>query len=194
MKIGRKFFQREPVVCARELVGCRLQWGELSGVVVETEAYDGEGDESCHMWFRPSTRAFVAEHQAGTAYVYLNYGMHWMLNVLVKGRREGFVLIRALEPLTGLEVMRKARGLEDVARLCSGPGKLTQALGVNGRHHRMDLCGDAAFTFHSRKETVDVVASPRIGISRAVDLPWRFFVPDHAHVSGMRAQKKTGRG
>jgi len=192
--ISRRFFQRDPVVCARELVGCRLHWGELSGVVVETEAYDGEGDAACHTWFRPGARAFVAEHGAGSAYVYLNYGMHWMLNVLVKGRREGFVLIRALEPLAGLEAMRRARGMEAVARLCSGPGKLTQALGVTGSHHGIDLCGDAALAFHRRKVTVDVGASPRIGISRAVDLPWRFFVRDNPNVSGIRAKKKTGRG
>jgi DNA-3-methyladenine glycosylase len=191
MRIGRRFFQRDPVVCARELVGCRLQWGQLSGVVVETEAYDGADDEACHTWFRPRARAFVAEHSAGAAYVYLNYGMHWMLNVLVKGKRQGFVLIRALEPLDGIEAMREARGVQEIAQLCSGPGKLTRALVVNGSHHGMDLCADPAFGFH-RRHKVEVSASPRIGISRAVDLPWRFFVPGNPHVSGKK--KKTDRG
>ncbi len=189
--IPRRFFQREPVVCARELVGCRLQWGKLSGVVVETEAYDGVDDEACHTWFRPSARAFVAQHEAGTAYVYFNYGMHWMLNVLVKGRRQGFVLIRALEPLEGIDAMRKTRGMEELTRLCSGPGKLSQALAVNGGHHGMDLCADPAFAFHPGRK-IEVSASPRIGISRAVDLPWRFYVPGNLHVSGKK--QKTGRG
>ena len=191
MRIGRRFFQRDPVVCARELAGCRLQWGKLSGVVVETEAYDGADDEACHTWFRPSARAFVAEHPPGAAYVYLNYGMHWMLNVLVKGKRQGFVLIRALEPLQGLDAMREARGVQEITQFCSGPGKLTRALGVNGSHHGRDLCADAAFGFH-RHRNIEASASPRIGISRAVDFPWRFFVPGNPHVSGKKQQ--TGQG
>jgi DNA-3-methyladenine glycosylase len=158
-------------------------------VVVETEAYDAAGDEACHTWFRPGARAFVQEYEAGSAYVYFNYGMHWMLNVLVKGKRDGFVLIRALEPLTGLTAMRKARGMEEVTRLCSGPGKLTLAIGVTGRHHGMELCGDAAFAFYEREKEVAVGVSPRIGITRAADLPWRFFLRGNPHVSG---NKRSG--
>src|SRR5262245_36895962 len=108
--LKRSFFERDPVTCARELVGCRLTVGEFGGIIVETEAYDVEGDEACHTAFRPSARAFVASHQAGAAYVYFNYGVHWMLNVLVKGTRFGFVLIRALEPVDGIEQMRISRG------------------------------------------------------------------------------------
>jgi hypothetical protein len=121
--LDRCFFQRDAVTCARELVGCKLTCGTLSGIVVETEAYDAEGDDACHTAFRPSARAFVSGHKAGAAYVYFSYGVHWMLNVLVKAERAGFVLIRALEPLEGIQEMKKARGVQDLRQLCSGPGK-----------------------------------------------------------------------
>lgn len=202
MGLTRKFFQRDPVICARELVGCRLRWGTRSGRVVETEAYATEGDAACHTAFRPRARVFVKDHPAGTAYVYLNYGMHWMLNVLVKGEREGFVLIRALEPLSGLAVMRRARGVERDTQLCSGPGKLAQALGVKGADHGADLCADPGFGF-ARAEGAGaagaVVATRRIGIVRAVEHRWRFHLEGNRHVSGSRKQNeaekpKAGRG
>jgi DNA-3-methyladenine glycosylase len=189
--LKRPFFERDPVTCARELVGCRLTCGALAGIVVETEAYDAEGDEACHTSFRPSTRAFVASHQAGAAYVYFNYGVHWMLNVLVKGRRLGFVLIRALEPVEGIEQMKRKRGVQDVTRLCSGPGKLTKALGVGGAHHGKDLCSDPHFSFSAGEGSSTTQSSLRIGISRAVDLPWRFYAAGNPHVS--RAPGKQGR-
>ena len=189
--VGRGFYQRDPVTCAHDLIGCRLQWGDRSGIVVETEAYDAEGDEACHTFFRPSAREFVAEHQVGTAYVYFNYGMHWMLNALVKGKREGFVLIRALEPLEGIEKMQRARKQTDIRNLCSGPGKLAQACGITGAHHGMDLCADPEFGFYYG-EKLSVRDSPRIGITRAVELPWRFYAESSPHVSGKRL--KAGRG
>lgn len=182
--LKRAFFRTDPVTCARALVGCRVQWGDRSGRIVETEAYDSEGDEASHTWFRPSAREFVASHREGTAYVYFNYGMHWMLNVLVKGgSRTGFVLIRALEPLTGIEQMKLARAKSDLRLLCSGPGKLAQALGVTGDDHERDLCTDPKHAFHKAVASVEVVTSPRVGISRAVDFPWRFFAAENCHVS-----------
>src|SRR5579884_4467702 len=104
-----RFFQRDPVTCARELIGAELVWGECSGIVVETEAYAALNDEAAHTFTRPSARSFIERNQAGAAYVYWNYGMHWMLNVLVKGEANGFVLIRALEPRRGVELMKKDR-------------------------------------------------------------------------------------
>lgn len=190
--LKRTFFQSDPVTCARTLVGCRLQWGERSGLVVETEAYDAEGDEACHTWTRPSARDFVARHREGAAYVYFNYGVHWMLNVLVKGRRSGFVLIRALEPLTGVTAMREARGQTELRALCSGPGKLAQALGVTGSDHGRDLCVEEDFTFHRSRARIEVAASPRVGITKAVELPWRFFVPGSPHVSAHPKGWKPG--
>jgi len=185
--VGVSFFKRDPITCARELIGAELIWGDCSGVIVETEAYNAINDEACHTFIRPSTRAFIERNKAGAAYVYFNYGMHWMLNVLVKGDANGFVLIRALEPRTGIERMKKRRKLDDVKHLCSGPGKLTQALGITDRQHEMDLCADSRHCFASnakaRLRRVDVVADKRIGISRSAHLPWRFTLRGSPFVS-----------
>ena len=173
--IGVSFFRRDPVTCARELIGTELVWGECAGVVVETEAYHAQGDEACHAFFRPSIRAFMERNGAGAAYVYLNYGVHWMLNAHVKGRENGFVLIRALEPTRGLELMQQRRGVADVRQLCSGPGKLTKALQITAADDERDLCSDPAHCFvQVSDKPADVVADLRIGITRSADLPWRF--------------------
>ena len=134
---------------------------------------------------RPSTRAFVERNKAGACYIYFNYGVHWMLNVLVKGGpRDGLILIRALEPQRGLALMRQRRGVEELKRLCSGPGKLTQALAIGKSHHEIDLCADPAHCFRNRpNEKIEVVADPRIGISRAKDFPWRFTLRDSPFIS-----------
>ncbi len=182
--IGRAFFRRDPVACARELVGAGLIWGKCAGKIVETEAYFAQNDEACHTFSRPSARAFVARHRAGVAYIYFSYGAHWMLNVLVKGETDGFVLIRALEPTRGIELMKKRRGVDDERRLCSGPGKLTQALDVTKRHHEIDLCKDRQHCFvHHRDEDVNVVADERIGITRSAHHLWRFTLRGSAFVS-----------
>ncbi len=183
--ITRDFFERAPLVCARQLIGAELVWGECSGIVVETEGYDTVGDPACHTFFRPSSRAFVERHSPGTAYVYLNYGMHWMLNVLVKSRsgRQGFVLFRALEPVGGIPRMAERRRLDDGRKLCAGPGRLTQALGIDAAWHGRDLCGDPEHGFRARLGRPKLVADGRIGISVAVDLPWRFTLAGSRYVS-----------
>lgn len=180
--IAREFFTQSPVVCARALVGCELVWGACRGMVVECEAYAATGDPACHTFTRPSAREFVAGHQAGTAYVYLNYGMHWMLNVLTKGEQEGFVLLRAIEPRHGLVAMQKRRGGRTGRELTGGPGRLTAALGVTGHDHGADFCRSGRRCFLPGTAT-DVVADARIGISRAQDFPWRFSVRGHPFVS-----------
>src|SRR5437773_9014249 len=168
--LGRDFFQRAPLSCARDLIGCELIWNSCAGIIVETEAYNAIGDEACHCFVRPSARAFVERNHAGTAYVYFNYGVHWMLNVLVKGTENGFVLIRALEPTRGIALMRKRRGVVDARKLCSGPGKLTQALDITDRHHEMDLCTDPRHCFARTPGTIfNLVADKRIGITRSAD-------------------------
>ena len=183
--IEASFFERDPLSCARELIGTRLVWGECAGVVVETEAYLSENDEACHTFVRPSTRAFLARNKPGTAYIYLNYGVHWMLNALTKGSTgAGFVLIRALEPLAGLEVMKARRGLQEVRKLCSGPGKLTQALQITRADDERDLCTDPAHSFHyGAIRAVEIVADERIGITKSAELPWRFTLRDSRFVS-----------
>lgn len=185
MRVGRTFFTGHPVDCARGLIGCELRWDGCSGVVVETEAYCETGDDACHTFFRPSARDFVERHRAGAAYVYLNYGMHWLANILVKGETRGFVLLRALAPCRGIEKMRERRGAVGDTGLCSGPGKLTRALGINGSHHGDDFCASAARGFRQRPEGWDgrVLEDRRIGISRATDLPWRFLLGGSPHLS-----------
>jgi DNA-3-methyladenine glycosylase len=182
--VRRPFFQRDPLTCARELVGAELIWGDCSGIVVEVEAYAAIDDEAAHTFTRPSARSFIERNKAGTAYVYFNYGVHWMLNVLVKGEGNGFVLFRAIEPRRGLELMKRRRGVEDLRQLCSGPGKLTQALDITDRHHEMDLCVDLLHCFVSDAEaTFDIVADKRVGISRSAHLPWRFTLRGSPFVS-----------
>ena len=178
------FFKRDPIACARELIGAELIWDDCSGILVEAEAYAAIDDEAAHTFTRPSARSFIERNQAGAAYVYFNYGMHWMLNVLVKGDANGFVLIRALEPRKGIERMKKRRGVDDVKRLCSGPGKLTQALGITARHHEMDLCAAAQHCFVRKANiTADVIADARIGITRSSHYPWRFTLRGSVFVS-----------
>jgi DNA-3-methyladenine glycosylase len=188
--IGRDFFQRDPVTCSRELVGCELVWGRCSGIVVETEAYAALNDEASHTWSRPSAREFISRHQAGAAYVYFNYGMYWLLNVLVKGGSEdGFVLLRALEPVRGIPLMTRRRlahrrsPLAHPRMLCSGPGKLTVALGVDGKDHGRDLCRGKTVGFVGASIAQCVHADARIGISRAQHLEWRFTLRGSPYVS-----------
>ena len=190
------FFQVDPLLCAANLIGTELVWRKCAGLVVETEAYLVEGDEACHTFKRPSARVFVERNKPGAAYIYFNYGVHWMLNVLVKsGPRDGLILIRAIEPRRGLGIMRSRRSVEDVRRLCSGPGRLTQALDITKRHHEIDLCSDPAHCFRARRDSeVPVVADRRIGISHAKDFPWRFTLRDSQFLSvPVRAPKLSSR-
>jgi DNA-3-methyladenine glycosylase len=178
------FFERDPLLCARELIGTTLVWGRCSGVVVECEAYLTENDEACHTFTRSSTRAFVARNGPGAIYIYLNYGMHWMLNVLVKGApRTGLILVRALEPRRGVELMKKRRGTDELRSLCSGPGKLTEALDITDRHHELSICTEPRRCFVAREENAHVIADKRVGITRSADLPWRFTLRGSRFVS-----------
>jgi DNA-3-methyladenine glycosylase len=190
--LGRDFFQRDPLTCARALIGCELLWNGAAGIVVEVEAYAEEGDEACHTFHRPSARRFIAKHEPGAAYVYMNYGVHWLLNVLVKGRTgaSGFVLFRALEPTRGVREMerrRLARAKSPIVfslhALCSGPGKLTQALEIDGRDHGRDLCAGGPVGFLPPPSPVAVETDVRIGISKAAHLPWRFLARGSQFVS-----------
>jgi len=183
-RIDVAFFQRDPLLCARELIGTLLVWEKCAGIIVETEAYLTENDEACHTFSRPSTRSFVERNQPGAAYIYLNYGVHWMLNVLVKGApKTGLILIRALQPTKGVELMKRRRGSDDLRQLCSGPGKLTQALDITMRHHEIDLCGNGPRGFLEREGEIPVTTDARIGITRSAHLPWRFTMTGSSFVS-----------
>ena len=173
---GRHFFDRPVLTVASELIGTTLLWQGCGGRVVEVEAYGIEGDAACHTATRKSSRIFCQENPPGTAYVYLNYGIHWMLNVLAG---DGILLIRALEPLHGIPMMQTRRRQEELRALCSGPGKLGQALGLTGADHGHDLTENIFYP----GSTAGVVTGRRIGISKAVDLPWRFLEKESPWIS-----------
>ena len=186
------FFGRDPILCARELIGCRFEVGETAGIIIESEAYTAEGDAACHTWKRQGARDFVAGHGPGTAYVYLNYGMHWLFNFLVKGggvddkhdeARNGFVLIRALDPVAGIGLMQERRKRMAIGELCNGPAKLTQALGIDVAHHGSNPFSLEGWTLTSPEGTPEVLVSTRIGISQATDYPWRFLLKGSRGVS-----------
>jgi len=182
--LRREFFERNPVICAREFIGCTLGLGRTRGIVVETEAYSELGDPACHTFKRPAARVFLAQHQAGSAYVYLNYGMHWLFNFLVKGGdRDGFVLIRALEPVKGIPVMKRRRKQAELSMLCNGPAKLTQALGIRGDLDGGNPLDMAGWTLLHPPTPVRISVSTRIGISKAAGYPWRFLLHGSRFVS-----------
>jgi DNA-3-methyladenine glycosylase len=189
--LPRQFYLRPAPAVARGLLGCVLvsRIGTVTaGRIVETEAYLGPEDAASHAAFRPSSHAlFYGE--GGHAYVYLNYGMHYCLNAITgRAGTPGCVLIRALEPVVGLRAMaRRRRAPADSARLASGPGNLTRALGITAGESGADLTRgrlsieppDAPRDFH-------IAAGPRVGITRARTLPLRFWIAGHACVSGAR--------
>lgn len=182
--LSREFFRRRPTECAEALIGCRFEWEDCAGVIVETEAYETDGDPACHTHFRPSARQFVAAHDAGVAYVYLNYGVHWLFNILVKGTEtSGFVLFRALEPAAGLDLMRTRRKREDLHDLCSGPGKLTQALGIDGQAHGRDLFRLPQCRIFHPERGYSARSCRRIGISKAQERLWRYLWRNSPSVS-----------
>jgi DNA-3-methyladenine glycosylase len=171
---------------AQALIGCVVRHGETAGVIVETEAYH-ESEPACHAFAGRTQRTVTLFGPPGIAYVYRSYGVHAMLNVVAEPDGIGAgVLIRALEPLEGVELMRLRRGRERVEELCSGPGKLTQALGIELAHNGGDLAAGPVTITPGVGAPAAIVGSRRIGITRAVELPWRFSVAGSRFVSGPR--------
>jgi len=169
------FYRRPVAEVAPDMVGCILRYGDCSGRIVETEAYH-ESEPACHAYVGLTARTSVLFRAPGTAYVYRSYGIHALLNAVCEEEEAGAaVLIRALEPLTGLEAMRARRGLERPEDLCSGPGKLTQALGI-GLELNATRLGEGIEILAPPPDTPapSIVVGERIGITRAVELPWRF--------------------
>jgi DNA-3-methyladenine glycosylase len=158
---------------ARALIGATLLVDGVGGVIVETEAYD-QSDPASHTHRGPTARNAVMFGPSGHAYVYRSYGLHWCLNFTCRASGHGAgVLIRALEPLAGIEQMQARRGLADPRLLCAGPGRLGQALGITMAHYGLAL-DRPPFFVAAPEGPVDVVTGPRIGISKAVDAAWRF--------------------
>jgi len=175
-------FRRDSLEVARRLIGATLLVDGVGGVIVETEAYDAQ-DPASHTFSGQTPRNAVMFGPPGFAYVYLSYGIHWCLNFVCREAGYGAgVLIRALEPTTGISLMMKRRRLKDPKALCSGPGRLTQALAVtramNGK--RVDR---PPFSLTAASTRARVVCGPRIGISKAVEQPWRFGLAGSRYVS-----------
>ncbi|HEX5762482.1 MAG TPA: DNA-3-methyladenine glycosylase [Solirubrobacterales bacterium] len=193
-RLGVEFFGRSVHEVARDLVGCRLFYRSRGGVVVETESYERD-DPACHAYVGLTRRTEVLFGPPGRAYVYLSYGIHSLLNAVAEPEGEAAaVLIRALEPTHGVDKMRARRGNRPDAELCSGPGKLTEALGIGLADNGADLAEDP-FCLLSREPAWngEIVASPRIGITKAVDRPWRFSLAGSPYVSRPRPVQSRSR-
>lgn len=180
------FFDRPPRQVAQDLIGCELLHEGVGGTIVETEAYE-EGDPACHAFIGRTARTDVLFGPPGRAYVYLCYGIHRMFNVVTE--RDGIaaaVLVRALEPTRGIDAMRARRGADRaLSDLCSGPGKLCEALAIELAQARSPVLA-APFSISPRDPAAsapEIVAGPRIGITKGAELPWRYCLEGSAHLS-----------
>jgi len=175
-------FSAPAELVAQQLIGVVVLVDGVGGRIVETEAYDRE-DPASHAYSGPTERNASMFGPPAHAYVYRSYGIHWCLNFVCREAGHGAgVLLRALEPVAGLDVMRMRRDAEDERLLCSGPGKLCQALGVTRGHNGMALAA-APFELLAAPAGIEIVAGPRIGISKAVDVAWRFGLAGSRFVS-----------
>lgn len=176
------FFAQDAVSLAAALIGCELYLDGVGGRIVETEAYRAD-DAASHSFRGPTTRNRAMFGPVGRAYVYRSYGLHWCLNIVCDGERSGSaVLLRALEPLKGLDSMAGRRKLDDPRLLCAGPGRLTQALGIDASHDGMAI-EEPPFRFHRAEAPGPVSVGLRIGITKAVDEPWRFGLAGSRYLS-----------
>jgi DNA-3-methyladenine glycosylase len=185
LTLSHAFYDRPVVEVARALLGCVVRHGPAAGVIVETEAYH-QSEPACHAYVGLTARTSTLFGPPGRAYVYRSYGIHSLLNAVCEPVDVGAaVLIRALEPLEGVEVMRARRGLERLEDLCSGPGKLTQALGITLEENGADLAAGPVVVEAPPPgwRGIEVVAGTRIGITKAAGLPWRFCVAGSRSVS-----------
>ena len=196
-KLPRAVYDRATLDIARDLLGKVLVHNRrgvvTTGAIVEVEAYIGESDPACHAAPGPTRRNAPLYGPPGHAYVYLNYGIHALVNVVTEAHGSpAAILIRALDPIEGITVMRRRRGsVADVHDLCRGPGNLTVAMGITLADNRLDLVGDRLFV-EDRGLTVGPVAwGPRIGIRVGTEHPWRAFVRDHPAVSKMARSPHT---
>jgi DNA-3-methyladenine glycosylase len=200
MRLNRDFFDRSVHEVAPELIGVTLLVGGVGGVIVEVEAYDHE-DPAAHGYRGRTERNASMFGPPGHAYVYRSYGIHWCLNfVCERPDVASAVLVRALEPTHGIDVMRARRGLDDPRLFCSGPGRLCQALGVTGAHDGLAL-DEPPYELWPREGTPKLAVGPRVGITRATERPWRYGLSGSRFVSrplrpgesASRGQRRPGR-
>jgi DNA-3-methyladenine glycosylase len=174
---------RSPHEIAPELIGAELYVGGVGGVIVEVEAYDHEDPAGHGFRNRRTARNASMFLDGGHVYVYRSYGIHWCLNIVCDGVGvAGAVLVRALEPTRGIELMRERRGVDDEHLLCSGPGRLCQALAVTREHDGLRV-DRPPFELRPRTQEVEIAVGPRIGITKAADLPWRYGLADSRFLS-----------
>jgi DNA-3-methyladenine glycosylase len=180
--LKRAFFARSVHEVAPDLIGATLLFNGVGGLIVEVEAYH-HSEPAAHSFNGPTPRNRIMFGPPGFSYVYRSYGIHWCVNfVCEKVGEASAVLIRALQPTHGLAAMRRRRGLEDERSLCSGPGKLCQALGITIKHSELPL--DAPpFALHARVGKAEIATGVRIGITKAADLPWRYGLKGSRFVS-----------
>ena len=172
-RLRRKFFDRSVHEVAPELIGATLLFNGVGGVIVEVEAYH-HTDPAAHSFGGETARNAIMFGPPGFAYVYRSYGIHWCVNFVCETEGSASaVLIRAVEPIEGLSAMRRRRGGVDDRLLCSGPGKLCEALGITGKHNGLAL-DRSPFELRARASAPEIVVGPRIGITKAVELPWRY--------------------
>ena len=192
--MNHSFFRQDTVELARKLLGCllvhRTPDGVTGGMIVETEAYIGAIDKACHAYRNRSERTEIMYQDGGYAYVYFIYGMHYCFNVVTGPEGEGnAVLVRALEPIIGLGLMRKRRQTNQLRSLCSGPGRLCQALAITKNEYGMDICAANSplqLIQYRHIPNADIIATPRINVAYAEEAaawPWRFYVKDNPYVS-----------
>jgi DNA-3-methyladenine glycosylase len=196
--VRRSFYDRPTLTVAQDLLGKvlvhRTRAGVAAGMIVETEAYIGEDDPACHAAPGPTTRNAPLYGPPGVAYVYLNYGIHYLVNAVTE--REGSpaaVLIRALEPIDGVALMtrRRREGRTDIdGNLCRGPGNLTKALGITLAENRLDLTSSRLSIEDRGHATGTIAWGPRIGIRHGTERAWRCWIEGHPCVSGQRASMK----
>ena len=208
MKLSRGFYDRPTLDVARDLVGKVLvhtrRGVRTSGVIVEAEAYIGESDPACHAAPGPTRRNAPLYGLPGYAYVYLNYGIHTLVNAVTEAKgAPAAVLIRALDPLEGISIMRRRRARRMTGRraqspsareahlLCRGPGNLTMAMGITLSENLVDLCGDRLFVEDQGLSVGPLAWSARVGIRVATDRPWRVYVKDHPAVSTVASARAS---
>jgi DNA-3-methyladenine glycosylase len=180
--LKRAFFARSVHEVAPDLIGVTMLVNGVGGIIVEVEAYH-QTEPAAHSFNGPTPRNGVMFGPPGFVYVYRSYGIHWCINfVCEKAGSASAVLIRALQPTHGIPAMQRRRGLHDEKSLCSGPGKLTEALGITDQHNAMAL-DVSPFSLHARVGRPDIVAGVRIGITKAAELPWRYGLAGSKFVS-----------